>query len=400
MKIISGWGLPVFFISVMFAIGELLIARIYHFNIHDRILLPFGIGFSLLSIVLAHLSYPRVHNVKILLLGYVMSIMSIIFLLFSGILPLEKHIHTQVILFLYLAQFAILLICALMPALVKHKTAGIITFIMITAALAGLLFVNFGILKLSVEHVGNLPWAYFIVPLIMSALTIAITAFRSGNDFHIGGLISGLSIILCTGYYVISADKGNIGNADMLTFAGIPAILTIGILIHWILRMGHLAYYDPMLRIYNRGYCNRILSGEIPMKKGMGNAVAILDIDHFKRINDTHGHQFGDKVLVHTARILTEEIVPDGILCRYGGEEFIVFLKGDDKKNLVKQMERVRKRIEGTAVYNNKKKVKLTISVGISMRKAKEQDLEDILKAADKALYFSKTNGRNQTTMR
>ena len=400
MKIISGWGLPVFFISVLFAIGELLIARIYHFNIHDRILLPFGIGFSLLSIVLAHLSYPRVHNVKILLLGYVMSITSIVFLMFSGILPLENHIHTQVILFLYLTQFVILLICALMPALIKYKLAGMITFITITAALIGVLLVNFGVIKLPMEHVSNLPLPYFIAPLVMSALTIVITAFKSGNDFHIGGLISGLSVILCTGYYVISADKGNIGNADMLTFAGIPAILTIGILIHWILRMGHLAYYDPMLRIYNRGYCNRILSGEIPLKKDMGDAIAILDIDHFKRINDTHGHQFGDKVLVHTANILTEEIVPNGILCRYGGEEFIVFLRGNDKKALVKQMERVRKRIESTAVYNSKRRVKLAISIGISVRKTKEQDLEDILKIADKALYFSKTNGRNQTTVR
>lgn len=400
MRIISGWGLPVFLISVLFSIGELFIARVYHFNIHDRILMPFGIGFSILAIVLANLSYPRVHNVKILLLGYFISIVSITLLIFSGIIPLEHHIHTQVILFLYLSLFTVLFISALIPPIVKYREANFITFSMIMLALAGILLVNYQIVRLPMEYIFNMHWTYMLLPAVFSIITFIITMFTRGNDFHLGGLISGMTVILCTGYYVISADKGNQGNADMLTFAGIPAILTIGILIHWISRIGHLAYYDPMLRIYNRGYCNRLLSGEIPLRKNMGDAIAIMDIDHFKRINDTHGHQFGDKVLVHTAHLLTEELIPEGILCRYGGEEFVVFLQGKDKKLLTKQMERVRKRIEATKIHNKNRRVKLTISIGISVRKNKEQELEDILKYADKALYASKTNGRNQVTMK
>jgi diguanylate cyclase (GGDEF)-like protein len=122
----------------------------------------------------------------------------------------------------------------------------------------------------------------------------------------------------------------------------------------------------------------------------------MIDIDHFKKVNDTYGHQAGDQVLHSVAQTILREVVPDGIACRYGGEEIAVFFPKKEAKEVAKVMEEVRAAIERTKVATRKKKLSVTVSIGVSHRGDVSQTIIDVIHAADKALYRAKGNGRNQ----
>ncbi|MBQ3695994.1 MAG: diguanylate cyclase [Alphaproteobacteria bacterium] len=123
----------------------------------------------------------------------------------------------------------------------------------------------------------------------------------------------------------------------------------------------------------------------------------MLDIDHFKNINDTYGHDAGDIVLKHLADILKKTLRKSDIVARWGGEEFIVFLQNTPPKNGIEPAEKLRKAVEETAVKVGDKIIRFTISLGVSL--SQTPDVALIQKEADLALYHSKENGRNQTTL-
>jgi len=128
-------------------------------------------------------------------------------------------------------------------------------------------------------------------------------------------------------------------------------------------------------------------------------AVMMLDIDHFKQINDSHGHAAGDSVLREVAAVLRSQMRPDGLLARYGGEEFVALLPVDDASSARRVAERMRGAIEGsnwrrgTAVDSA-----VTVSIGVAML-GMQESLEAALQRADEALYRAKHAGRNQCQM-
>lgn len=119
-----------------------------------------------------------------------------------------------------------------------------------------------------------------------------------------------------------------------------------------------------------------------------------FDLDHFKRINDTHGHQTGDGVLKVVAHTIMDHIRTSDIAARWGGEEMVVALLGVDEKGGYKKAEEIRKAIELLS-FNNLPNINVTISAGVSAVEA-NQDFDIILGRADKALYEAKNSGRNK----
>jgi diguanylate cyclase (GGDEF)-like protein len=122
----------------------------------------------------------------------------------------------------------------------------------------------------------------------------------------------------------------------------------------------------------------------------------ILDIDHFKRVNDTYGHDTGDFVLRKITELIKENARISDILARYGGEEFVIILPETDVEGASRQIERMRKIIEKTSfdeVGN------LTISAGITCYMGKDS-CESMITRADKALYLAKEEGRNRVRVR
>ncbi|OMH40138.1 hypothetical protein BLW93_06690 [Desulfurobacterium indicum] len=124
----------------------------------------------------------------------------------------------------------------------------------------------------------------------------------------------------------------------------------------------------------------------------------MIDIDYFKRINDTYGHEVGDLVLKFIVDKIRSLIRSSDILVRYGGEEFIIYLPHTTLKDALKLAERIRKGIEDMIIdTEDGKKIRVTISLGVAERDLGET-LEQVIKKADEALYRAKKHGRNRVS--
>lgn len=155
-------------------------------------------------------------------------------------------------------------------------------------------------------------------------------------------------------------------------------------------QMHNLAERDALTQQYNRWGGQRLLD-EFMRSRTVGSVI-MLDIDHFKPINDTHGHVVGDKVLQQFSERLSSALRSDGHLIRWGGEEFLVLILGITEQDAVKVAERLR-----AAISNDEFPVvgKLTVSGGVTSRRENDS-LESLITRADKCLYEAKLNGRNQ----
>lgn len=159
------------------------------------------------------------------------------------------------------------------------------------------------------------------------------------------------------------------------------------------------ATMDPLTKISNRRtFMDRSL-GELALARRNNYYVhcIMLDIDHFKRVNDTWGHQCGDAILKEVARILKDEKRESDLLARYGGEEFVLLLSGIGVEDAKKSAERLRAAIERHHFSWKDTIVPVTISLGLSSLQGEEiTKIEDMIASSDKCLYVAKENGRNQ----
>ena len=126
-------------------------------------------------------------------------------------------------------------------------------------------------------------------------------------------------------------------------------------------------------------------------------SLLIIDIDHFKNVNDTYGHHVGDEVLRSLARRLADGLRREDLLGRIGGEEFAALLPQTDLEGALLAAERLRLAVESMVVPCDGWEIRITVSIGASLQEAERvQDLERLLKSADSALYAAKQNGRNR----
>lgn len=130
------------------------------------------------------------------------------------------------------------------------------------------------------------------------------------------------------------------------------------------------------------------------LKKGTKISVIMLDIDHFKKVNDTYGHQAGDEVLQNFAQVIKNILRPEDLLARYGGEEFVIVMQKPLGKALV-VAERIRKAVESTSVNTTAGNINITTSLGVATQNDGDTP-ETIVDRADKALYQAKHKGRNR----
>ncbi len=155
---------------------------------------------------------------------------------------------------------------------------------------------------------------------------------------------------------------------------------------------------DDLTGLFNRGWLNKQFSPllERYKKNQQPFSYLMLDIDHFKNVNDNYGHQAGDVVLQNTATIINTAIRATDYAIRYGGEEMAILLPNTDAENAIKFAERLRKEIADNVVeYEPGKTLSITTSIGVSSLKNNES-VADLIKLADDALYYGKEHGRNQ----
>ncbi|MFC1501609.1 GGDEF domain-containing protein [Elusimicrobiota bacterium] len=156
---------------------------------------------------------------------------------------------------------------------------------------------------------------------------------------------------------------------------------------------------DSLTGLYLRRYFLERLEEEMQRAKRYESSFSILmiDIDHFKRINDTHGHVVGDNTLQAIAKILETSLRPVDLIGRYGGEEFVVLLSQTSIEESTKIANKIREKIGKHKFHGNKRIFKLAVSIGISHYPNDGHKTQDLLRYADKALYWAKTHGRNAT---
>ncbi len=160
------------------------------------------------------------------------------------------------------------------------------------------------------------------------------------------------------------------------------------------------ALRDGLTKLFNKRYLMDRLDSELKFAQRHETSLSLLmiDIDHFKKVNDTHGHLAGDAVLVHIAQVLTRAVRNEDVVARFGGEEFAIILRAIGIEPALHMAERLRRQVEAAVVRCTAGELKTTISIGVAgfpstMAKMPEQ----LVEAADQALYRAKHEGRNCT---
>ena len=160
----------------------------------------------------------------------------------------------------------------------------------------------------------------------------------------------------------------------------------------------YLSVTDPLTGLYNRRHFEDNLEREFLRASRYNNELsfAIIDIDFFKKVNDTYGHSAGDYVLKEVAYLILQNLRKTDMVFRYGGEEFTVIITETPIERAVVPLERLRKAVEEYPFNHNGQKIQVTISVGVSEVSKKIETVNQLFEDADKALYKAKENGRNQ----
>lgn len=156
--------------------------------------------------------------------------------------------------------------------------------------------------------------------------------------------------------------------------------------------LDHMASTDPMTGLYNRRSMQVFMDRAIASEESF--CLVMCDIDNFKRVNDTYGHDFGDVVIKDIASIIQHEVGDHGYVCRWGGEEILI-LCNDNLNNTLQVSENIRHNIEKHIFRYRDKTLHCTITLGIARHRDKES-IEDTIKNADDQLYYGKRNGKNQ----
>lgn len=156
---------------------------------------------------------------------------------------------------------------------------------------------------------------------------------------------------------------------------------------------------DPLTGLFNSAYLRTALATELERSERtlIPTALIMLDLDHFKKVNDEHGHEAGNAVLIQTAKLIQVNTRQLDIQCRYGGEEFAIILPSTERFLAIQVAERLKDSIADTVVEYNGQQVQVSASIGLAFYKVGgTKDVGALIEKADQYLYQAKQQGRNQ----
>jgi diguanylate cyclase (GGDEF)-like protein len=159
---------------------------------------------------------------------------------------------------------------------------------------------------------------------------------------------------------------------------------------------------DPLTKLFNRRYLEETLVRELANGKRTSQKLGLvmIDIDHFKKYNDTHGHDAGDYVLAEIANLIRSKLRSGDIACRYGGEELVLVMPGASKQIAAARAELVRELVEKHQfLYKGQDLSGVTVSMGVANYPEDGDNASTLMKAADTALYRAKDEGRNRVIL-
>ena len=168
------------------------------------------------------------------------------------------------------------------------------------------------------------------------------------------------------------------------------------------LRMREQAITDPLTGLYNRRYLRDFLEREFLRARRSGTKVAaiMIDVDHFKRVNDRHGHEAGDRVLTEIAALLRRSVRGTDFVCRYGGEEFVLILPEASIESVRQRAEELRASVRLLKIRFREKSLELsTVSLGVAVFPENAGDVDSLVRSADEAMYQAKREGRDRVVV-
>jgi diguanylate cyclase (GGDEF)-like protein len=227
------------------------------------------------------------------------------------------------------------------------------------------------------------------------------TCFLEGHDGE--RMLAGVPIIYqgdLLGVIVMNCRNAAVSDELLFTLAGQAGIAIQNARLFE--RINTMATTDGLTGLNNRRHFFELADREFVRYKRYGAPLSVfmIDIDHFKRINDVYGHATGDQVLRHLARKLMELVRNSDVVGRYGGEEFVAILPETRLETAAEIAERVRETIENDAVHTEAGDIKYTLSIGVGAFTQDVQTVDAVLDAADKGLYEAKAAGRNRVVVR
>jgi len=175
----------------------------------------------------------------------------------------------------------------------------------------------------------------------------------------------------------------------------------IAIVHYFVNQLSEQSVRDPLTKLYTKRFLEEVIPGMLENEKRNNRVVAaiFLDIDHFKNINDTYGHNCGDEVLQKVASIMMEYTRTGDYCIRYGGEEFVIIGPCVSADNVIAVAERIRQKVSELVIRYNDKEFMLTLSAGIALHDHSNTSFEETLINADMQLYQAKNSGRNQVAI-
>ena len=247
-------------------------------------------------------------------------------------------------------------------------------------------------------------FSILVIPNIKLLFARGITQFK-----RVVGLfyLLFLALLLPRAFYALSNPINIHSNAliQVLTFLALVMLMIFGLSAYLLLMkeqtdkiISTMATVDALTGLSNRySFLDRAdLAFQKHKVEGISLAILFLDIDFFKKINDTYGHSFGDEVLARFGSIIASNLRSRDFSCRYGGEEFLAFLSGVDDVNTMKITQRIMEQIAMTTFESNPE-FRFAVSVGVIHKVPEGQDtLVEYINKADEALYVAKNTGRNK----
>ncbi len=292
-------------------------------------------------------------------------------------------------LFVRLFGFAGLLACVWL-ALQGHQR------IRLVYVLSGLVFMLpasfYAYMLLSSDSAGHyVVLGYGFIPFLLVA-TLSIFPFTLLESAVVGGALIGLQILAS-----IRADTWMTakGMQDLWLLIALLVVALTANYFHLglLLRLYRQATHDALTGLMNRGALNQQLTQRI-WEDGLH--VLMIDLDHFKQINDTHGHSVGDDVLARAAGLFKAHLEPQDLAARYGGEEFTLILAGRTDEQALELARQLLGKVQAQVLHNHDRQpFQITASIGLAACAA-GQDAEKALRLADMRLYQAKRGGRNQ----
>ena len=254
----------------------------------------------------------------------------------------------------------------------------------------------------------------FTQPIIDNKATLYLPDFNNpaifaklskGRDFSFEMMRSCLGIPLIKGKEIIGILSVFSKKEDAFNQKQIQLLETVASQVSIIFqnvkmyeRMKELAIIDELTGIYNRRFfylaANKEIDRTVRYHKKL--SLILIDIDHYKDVNDHFGHMAGDKVLQRLTQVIQKELRESDIFSRYGGEEFLILLSNTDGKDAVAVAERLREKVEELQVKYNEEEISVTISLGVTQFTTDRNTLQELIAVVDQALYGAKQKGRNR----